>query len=272
MIGKLLLIEWVKSRRRTAFWLALVGFTGILFLTLYPGYAAVRDNPEVSRPFAVMARWTMVLSVAASMGGAILASSLALLVSAESGWKTQRQNVIDGLSRNDYVVGKLVLGASLVFLLGAITFGMGSTFSLLYSRLGSDAGGPFADPLHYGMFGGLLLQFALMASVGIFFGLLLGSGGAALGSIVLFMIAQGGVLIPYLMYRGGVWAEMIPYLPASVNQSLRSAEAYDSTQMAEFIENSGTGLLPASGAALVALAYIALFAWGGLAATRYRDL
>jgi hypothetical protein len=270
MIGKLLLIEWIKTRRRPVFWFAILGSLFVITMQPLSTYLIHRSVP-VASGIPMPESWPGMLSTASGMLGTLLACTLALLVAAEGGWKTQRQNIIDGLSRTEYVVGKLLFGFVFLTLIWILMILVTTLFGHLDTRVAEGSWTTFADPLHYRMMGGALLHVVTMAALGIFVGLLLGNGGAALACIVLLPIVQA-ILISIFVSRGGFWTELIPYLPISVSQSLRNQGAYDAVQFAEFIERSGTGLLSAGGAALMALGYIALFVWGGWAVTRHRDL
>jgi len=272
MIGKLLFIEWMKARRRRTFWLALLASPVMTTIMMLPMYIVRRSRPEM--PGMTMPdSWPVILNAAAGAGGVILASALALLVASEGGWRTQRQNVIDGLSRTEYVAGKFLFTLAFVTSTWIIMLGVVTVLGHLNAGVDGTGWSPFAEPVHYLMMGGGLLYILMMASVGVLFGLLLGNGGAALGCTVLFIVGQGGILIPILTLKGGGWRELIPYLPTRVGESLTTAATFDRAQYAALVESSRMGTTLSAGAAtLVAMAYIALFIWGGWAAIRHRDL
>jgi ABC-type transport system involved in multi-copper enzyme maturation permease subunit len=271
MIGKLLFIEWMKARRRKTFWLALLASPVMTIMMMLPVYLMRRSRPElpgISMPDS----WPTILNAAAGAGAAILASALALLVASEGGWRTQRQNVIDGLSRTEYVAGKFVFTLAFVTAAWAVMIGVATVLGHLNTGLDGTGWSPFAEGTHYLMMGGGLLYVLMMATVGTFFGLLLGSSGAALGCTVLFIIGQPGILIPILMAKGGGWLKVIPYLPTSVGDSLTTAATYDGARYAELLESSRLGILSAGVAAPLAMLYISLFVWVGWVTIRRRDL
>jgi ABC-type transport system involved in multi-copper enzyme maturation permease subunit len=274
MIGRLLFIEWLKARRRKTFWLVLLGAPIAVTLIQLPTYLIRQSRPEATPPIAILmpAGWPIILNLSAVVGGSFLAAALALLVASEGGWRTQRQNVIDGLSRTDYVAGKLLFGLAFVLSTWILILCTATILGLLNSGIDGVGWSPFAEPVHYLMMGGGLLYILMMATVGIFFGLLFGSSGLALGCAMLFMVAQTWIVIPILTVKGGVWLKLVPYLPAKVGESLRRAATYDAAQFAEMISSGRTVLLSAGAATLVALLDVALFAWGGWAAIRYRGL
>jgi hypothetical protein len=266
MIGKLLLIEWVKTRRRPIFWFAILGSAFVMTMEPLSTYLIHRSVP-VAPGIPMPESWPGILNTASGMLGTLLAATLALLVAAEGGWRTQRQNIIDGLSRTEYVTGKYFFGLAFLTLTWISMILVTTLFGHLDTRVDGGSWTTFADPLHYWMMGGALLHLVMMSALGIFFGLLLRNGGAALACILLLPIGQG-ILISILVWQGGRWLEVIPYFPISVSLSLRIEEAYGG-ELAALMENF---LLPVGGAALIALLYVALFALGGWAAIRYRDL
>jgi len=140
----LIKIEWLKIRKYPAFW----WMVGIIALT-YPGvnmmfhgiYAQMTTNKNqaaqmmkmlIGNPFAFPEVWhsTMYFSSWFMILPAIL---VIMLVSNEYTYKTNRQNIIDGWSRNQYVWSKLfdvAIIATITTLIAAI---VGAVFGFKYS-------------------------------------------------------------------------------------------------------------------------------------------
>lgn len=272
MIGRLLAIEWLKARRRPIVRLALFLIPVLAAFLMLPGYLMHLAQPEVISGIPMPESWPTIVDRTAGLAAAVLAGALALVVASESTWRTQRQNVIDGLSRTEYLAGKLLFGLTFVTAGWILALLASVGVALLDLQVEGGSWAPLAEPVHHFMMAGGLLYLLMMSSIGIFFGLLLRSGGAALGCTVLFSIGQAGVVLPILLAVGDGWLRAIPFLPIMVGQSLRSREAYGGGESAASFMAAIFEPLPAAGAAVVAILYTALFAWGGWAVLRYRDL
>jgi ABC-2 type transport system permease protein len=269
MIVRLVTIEWLKARHRLAFWIAIAVYASLLTLGLGLEHRAHLTSGVGGIPMP--ASWAGILAQAARAGSLLMVMALVLLVASERSWRTQRQNIIDGLSRDQYVAGKVLLGLLMAAAFWTIAVALGTVFGWLDARVGGAGWTTFAEPLHYQLMGGLLLRLALVAMIAVFFGLVAGSTGGGLAFAVLFMIAQPPLML-LMLARGGAWAAAVPYLPAQVVDSLTRAVTRDSVALAALLERSVLPLLGAGEAALVASAYMAFFIGSGWLVTRYRDL
>lgn len=272
MIGRLLAIEWLKARRRPVVRLALFVVPVLVAFFMLPGYLMHRSQPEVMRGIPMPESWPSIIDTSSGILGVIFSAALALVVASEGSWRTQRQNVIDGLSRTEYLAGKLLFGLSLITAGWVLALLSASGMALLDSRVDGGSWAPFAEPVHHLMMAGGFLYTLMMGSIGIFFGLLMRSSGGALACTVLFSVGQAGVILPLLMALGDGWLRAIPFLPIMVGESLRSLESYTGGEAAGSPLPALFESLPAAGAAPVAILYIALFALGGWAILRHRDL
>ncbi len=109
MIGRALWLEWFKLRKRLATWV-----TYLIFLTLtiflfgaffYSRHHGHPRDPYLGFPDA----WEGVLTGGAPIASLFAAVLVALSVCSEFECRTSRQNVIDGLSRENWLLGKLLL-------------------------------------------------------------------------------------------------------------------------------------------------------------------
>lgn len=109
MIRKALWLEWFKLRKRLATWVVYLVFLtltifllGSLFYSHHHGHVR---GPYLGFPDA----WEAVLTAGAPIASLFGAVLVALSVCGEFEWRTSRQNVIDGLSRENWLLGKLLL-------------------------------------------------------------------------------------------------------------------------------------------------------------------
>ncbi|HVZ25351.1 MAG TPA: ABC transporter permease, partial [Sediminibacterium sp.] len=143
----LIKIEWLKIKKYPAFWWMLV----IVLLTypglnamMYYGYIKATSGKEMTNniarfllgnPFAFPQTWH---SVAYFSSFFVLLPSILviMLVTNEYTFRTHRQNIIDGWSRNQYMTSKLSdvlivsVIATLIYMLVALFFGFYSDSSV----------------------------------------------------------------------------------------------------------------------------------------------
>jgi hypothetical protein len=133
-IGTLLGIEFIKTVKRRAFWVALA------FLALICGVTIVSNLMQGRRgmgaPFVPPYSWAMTVAEVGPMPAFFLAITIVMLVTSEFTWRTARQNVIDGLSKEQFFAAKwlLVIMVAVVFI--ATPFAI-ATGTALYGRLTS---------------------------------------------------------------------------------------------------------------------------------------
>jgi ABC-2 type transport system permease protein len=119
---QLLTIEWMKVRNYRTFHIFL-GLYVLLILAVYYGFnkfkvsgpidlSAVYKFPDVWYYTAYVSTWF----------AAIPAILMINLVSNEITYKTMRQHIIDGMSRRDFLIGKLLMAAGISVLTGVVVF------------------------------------------------------------------------------------------------------------------------------------------------------
>jgi ABC-2 type transport system permease protein len=136
---ELLKIEWLKLKNYTAFKVIAICFIVGVFATNYIVYS-VNKNIVNNVPAAGMVSFSPynfenTWQTTAYATGFILllpAMLLAILLTNEYGYKTHRQNIIDGLSRSQFISVKLMLAllfaiaSTLLVFITALLFGLGS--------------------------------------------------------------------------------------------------------------------------------------------------
>ncbi len=104
--GRLLRIEWIKTTRRRAFWVALGFLAFVCALTLIGQLVQGRQGDGA--PFVAPFAWAMTAAELGPMPAFFLSLVVVMLVTSEFSWRTARQNVIDGLSREQFFAAKLL--------------------------------------------------------------------------------------------------------------------------------------------------------------------
>jgi hypothetical protein len=128
----LLRIEWIKTSRRKAFWVGLAFLTLMCGLVLGGQFVQGRlgDGAPLVAPFA----WAMAASELDGMPAFFLALTVVMLVTSEFTWRTARQNVIDGLSREQFFVAKTLNLLLVLAIFMVVPFTIATGFAV-YGRL-----------------------------------------------------------------------------------------------------------------------------------------
>lgn len=142
---EILKIEWLKLKNYTAFKVLAIFFSLGVIATNYVVYIINREVVQ-QVPVAGMVSFTpysftMTWHTTSYASGCILllpAMLLAILITNEYSYKTHRQNIIDGLTRQQFIGVKLMLAlifavtATILVFLTALVFGLcsGTSFSL----------------------------------------------------------------------------------------------------------------------------------------------
>jgi ABC-2 family transporter len=131
-IATLLRIELIKTVHRRAFWVALA------FLALISGVSLVSDLMQGRRgfaaPFVAPFAWSMTAAESGPMPAFFLALTIVMLVTSEYTWRTARQNVIDGLSKEQFFAAKWLMTIVVTMVFIAVPFAVG-TGTAIYGRI-----------------------------------------------------------------------------------------------------------------------------------------
>lgn len=215
---KLLYTEWLKVRRYWAFWgilfLVLIAYPGITYL-FYTGYQDIRSTNrqlEVVLKFAVGSPFTFpevwhTLAYIASYLIFIPGVLVIMLISNEYQYRTQRQNILDGWSRSQFLWAKLLDIAALSLIL-----------TLVYTLVALITGWVNPDVALSGMseksyFIGLfaLITFSQL-TIAFLFGFLFKRAFLALGFFMFYYLFPENVLIQLSRWRWhtGNWHHFLP--------------------------------------------------------------
>lgn len=111
--------EWMKMRKYNAFWwimgVTALAYPGIIYI-FYLAYHDLTHNPNqagqvakmaLGNPFSFPEAWHTI-AFASSLFVFIPAVVVIMLITNEYSYRTHRQNIIDGWSRNQFVTSKLI--------------------------------------------------------------------------------------------------------------------------------------------------------------------
>ena len=142
---QLLKIEWMKVKNYTTFWVLSILYLVSVFGATYISHLVYEARPKndggmsgamIGKPFDFPDVWHMVSWVSSYLMF-MLGLLIIISITNEYSYKTHRQNIIDGWSRKEFIVVKMLLTvvislvATLAVFLSAIVFGLieGSAFS-----------------------------------------------------------------------------------------------------------------------------------------------
>lgn len=272
-LGVLLRIEWLKAVKRRAVWVTVAAFAALTAIPAVERVRSARSDPGAS--YALPDNWPDILGNAAGLGPLFTGVLMILLFAPEYAWRTARQNVIDGLSKERLYAGKVMLLAGLVLLFMATTVLIGVTGT----TLSPGEGGPgFIRSSDFSYMSGLALGMLVFGSAGLTLSVHLRSSGYALGILFLYLFVEEGVA--RLMLGAGPEAlrGAAEFLPFNVVEDLGDDLAYYPEVLAEVnADRAERGLasfefLDVGVLATAALAYSAFFLGLALLNMRTRDL
>ncbi len=271
-MGVLLRIEWLKTVRRQAFWVVAGAFAAFTAAAAYWGILDARANASVSHLLPEI--WPDIFGTATGLGPLLAGALMVLLVAPEFTWHTARQSVIDGLSKERFYAGKVVLlgGIVLLFLATTVLVGVGGALlgpgEVGFGMLGRSA-------MSY--MGGAAACLLMVGSAGLMLAVLFRSSGPALGVLLLYLVLEEAVGA-FMSQAGAAVQRATAYLPANILDQLRDDLAHYPELLAEVnAYRAGRGLAPldflaADALAAAALAYTAAFLAVAFLNMRGRDL
>ncbi|HEX6135220.1 MAG TPA: ABC transporter permease [Longimicrobiales bacterium] len=273
MALRLLDIEWFKARHRAVFWVT-SGFFVSMFL-LFLGITQYRHAAGLDeRPFSLPRDWLDLLRGPGGLGVLLITVAVVLLVASERTWRTQRQNVIDGLSRGQFFTGKLLLALLLVLIYWITPIVTGLVFAIFDGRPGyTDGTGPLLPVAMLHAYGGFFVHLIATAAQAFMFAIIASSSGSALALTFVFSIAQMPIFL-LLSSRAEYWIAVARRAPTMVFDQLTNPAIWDPDRLAQLNEarQGLPPLLPGAEAIALALGYTALFVGIAWLAFRHRDL
>ncbi len=231
MLRVLLRIEVLKAVKRPAFWVTL----GV-FAVFNAMATVVRPGRRADLVFVLPDAWRHMIEPAIALGPAFLASLMILLLAPEFRWRTARQNVIDGLGKDQFHWGKILVLASLVTLFFVTPLVIG----VLDAEASPDAGGAaFAEPTDLNYMLGYVTALLLWGSAGFMLAALVRAAGPALGLLFVYFIGEQ-ILVSQVRGWLNLQGSVLDYLPVSLYTTIMDAKLYYPLELARDNERRAT--------------------------------
>ena len=208
-------IEVLKAVKRPAFWVTMGVFAA--FNTL-ANFAPGGSSPRAAFPEA----WQGIIEPAINLGPVFLAALMILLFAPEFRWRTARQNVIDGLAKEQFYWAKVLLLACLVALFFVTSVVIG-TLEAIGNPGGG--GGAFVEPMDLNYMLGFVVALLLWGTAGLMISALVRAAGAGLGLLFLYFICEQ-IVSGLLSNRSRALEVIFDYFPAALFQTMTDAELY----------------------------------------------
>ena len=268
--------ELIKMFKRLAF-VVTSGFFLFIFAVEYgEDYYRAAGDPE--RTFALPGAWRSIVTGNSQIALIFGSVVLILLLSSEFSWRTARQNVIDGLSKEQFFLAKLLLLPIVGILFITMQLTIGGAFALAGTDLATVTE-PLIGAVHWSTIGGFALAFLGYGSFALFVSLAIRNSGSAM-AVWFFYVAIGEQLL-----AGGLGAvrdrlgEFARFLPINTFNQLHGYYQHDLAAFQQAVQRAvEAGNDPPSDPwangtlLLVWLLWVALFVGGSFLWFRKRDL
>jgi len=189
----LLHIEWLKVKNYTAFKVIMIFFTAGIFLSNYLVYIFKKNVIDKADPTGLLSSgspWAfpkvwLTTSYYSSLVLMLPALLMVMLLTNEFTYRTSRQNIIDGISRKQFIDVKIVMAALLALL---------STIMVILTAVGFGAivGGSFSLD-GFENIGYFFLKAFTYNMVGILIGVLVRRTGFAIALFFIYTVFENGV-------------------------------------------------------------------------------
>ena len=272
MIGVLVRIEALKTAKRLGFWVT----TGLFaaFNAMFAFSSLRSDITRESYTFALPEAWSTIIEPGANIGPFFLGVVMILLVAPEFSWRTARQNVIDGLSKERFFAGKVILFLPLTVVYAAIPVVIGGTVALLSP---SETGSPLVGPSDFNFMIASWLGHLLVGSGAFLLAALLRTSGAAMGILFVYLLVEQ-IFADLIGRSSEILSAVTDFLPINTQEVLVSPPLHYPRVLAEqnaLRAEQGRPLLEFHDfwlLVVVALAYCAVFLAIAFLSLRRRDL
>ena len=211
----LLYTEWLKMRKYNAFWwimgLTALSYPGINYIfysafeqmTTQPDQVSLYAKMALGYPFSFPEVWHSV-AFFSSLFVFIPAVVVIMFVTNEFSFRTHRQNIIDGWSRDQFIASKLLDVTIITLLITALCF----LVTLLIGILNKDGSGDIWGQSYYiGLFA---LQTFAQLSVAFLCGFLIRKAFLALGIFLFYFIVLENIIVGWLTYQKSPAAHYFP--------------------------------------------------------------
>jgi ABC-2 type transport system permease protein len=227
--------EILKTVKRLAFWVTYGSFTTIMTINFVQSFMRAQSDPE--RPFALPDAWAGIIAgdseVALIFGSVILL----LLISSEFSWRTARQNVIDGLSKEQFFLAKLCLIPMIGLLFVVTQTSIGGVLALLGTDL-PDATGPLVSRVHLSALSGFALASLGYGSLALFSALAVRNSGPALALWFFYVALIERLLSSALVALNDGLRPIVAFLPINTFNQLIEYFQYDPAALQRAVQRA----------------------------------
>jgi hypothetical protein len=228
----LLQIEWLKIKKYPAFWAMLIivlltyPAANLMFYNVYLDITTQKGTDMLAKmllgnPFAFPETWHTVAYISSFF--VILPSILVImLVTNEYQYKTQRQNVIDGWTRRQFMTSKLMD----VLIVSSITTILYTLVAIGFSIYAStfDASKIWDQSYYIGLF---FLQTFAQLSIAFLLGYLIKKAFIALGIFLFYYLIVENIATGYLKIKATkIGGDIGRYLPFEISDRMIVAPAF----------------------------------------------
>jgi ABC-2 type transport system permease protein len=272
--GILLRNESIKASRFLPFRVTTIAFTALMGIIFAQGH--LNSIKPGRQPWALPAAWNEILSDPVQISLFFLSVLVVLLVANEFTWRTARQNVIDGLSKEEWFAGKVIVLPLLVALFFTVIVGLGAFFA----SLGNDPapGGPLLPAADAKIMGATLLAQLGYASLALLVATAIRGAGSAIGVFFLYAAFIERLLGALLNQAGETIGRMAKFLPAATFNAIIERIQWDPAAFERAVQNATRNNRPApvlvdsTLLVAVATAWIVTFLAVAFISFRKRDL
>jgi ABC-2 type transport system permease protein len=228
----LIQIEWLKIKKYPAFWAMLIivlltyPAANLMFYNVYLRITTQKGTDMLAKmflgnPFAFPETWHTVAYISSFF--VILPSILVImLVTNEYQYKTQRQNVIDGWTRRQFMASKLID----VFIVSAITTLLYALVAIGFSIYADtfDATKMWEQSYYIGLF---FLQSFAQLSIAFLLGYLIKKAFIALGIFLFYYLIVENIATGYLKLKAEkIGGDIGRYLPFEISDRMIISPAF----------------------------------------------
>jgi ABC-type transport system involved in multi-copper enzyme maturation permease subunit len=234
--------ETLKMTRFLPFRVTTLAFAVIMAL----GFASLHMNSRRAvnpRTFELPTAWNEVLGDPLAMAAIFFAVLLMLLVASEFTWRTARQNVIDGLSKEQWFAGKLLVVPMAAALFFTILIGLGGLIAALPPN--PTAGAELVRAADLRLMGAFFLGLLGYGALALFFATTIRSTGSAIGVFFLYVVLLERLIAMAFQRIGGGFASAAEFLPTGLFNGLLERMQWDAPALAERVQRMAAAALEA---------------------------
>lgn len=225
--------ETLKMTRFLPFRVTTIAFAGLMTLGFGSAHYASRRAVE-PRPFELPDAWDQILSDPLPMALFFFAVLLMLIVASEFTWKTARQNVIDGLSKEQWFAGKLLVVPMLAAIFLGLLVGIGGLLAALPPNAGD--GGTLLRAADLRLMGAGFLCMLGYGALAMLFATTIRSTGSAIGAFMLYAFLLERLLGSGIRRIAGSFDAIADFLPTALFNRLIDRLQWDAAALARRME------------------------------------